>query len=266
LNTVREILVIDDEKVITTCISLISRIEDLKFDQASSVEEGMAQLKRKRYGLVLCDIMMGDRNGFDFLEEMARLPTKVPVIMMSGFSTAENVSRSLSCGAFDFIAKPFTVEEMQAVIHLALRYEQQYVSGSKALSKLPEAVAQLGLLSWCQLEKEGTVRVGASEAFSLSTGDLESITLQDVGSDLVQGGGCASFLSKDGLIHQLISPVSGRVININEQLQPHPDLTAQEPYGVGWLYRVVPSELEYNTKWLAPGGEPLSKTWLSKES
>ena len=53
-------------------------------------------------------------------------------------------------------------------------------------------------------------------------------------------------------IHKVLSPVSGRIVEVNENLKKNPNLIEKDPYFEGWIYRVIPADLDYEIKNLVP--------------
>lgn len=254
MKTKHDLLIIDDEDIVMKGVTRICRGEGLEVDTVDSATAGLDRLAECAYRLVFCDIMMEGLDGFAFLEEAARRGVRVPVIMMTGYSTMENAVRSLQCGAIDFIAKPFTADEVLAVLHRGLSFSR-IAAGQEPLPATPAVAHKLGYVSWAALEPEGLVRIGMSKPYVHTVGGLRGLSLHAVGDDLVQGSSCASVQAGDGLVHELMCPVSGRVLEVNPQAAA--DTVAEDPHGAGWLYRVVPSDLEYNLKWLAPPEAPV---------
>ena len=71
--------------------------------------------------LIICDIMLPDIDGFEFLEKLHSMEIKTPVIITTGFSTVENAVKSLYSGAIDFLPKPFTFDELISNIKRGLK-------------------------------------------------------------------------------------------------------------------------------------------------
>lgn len=260
MKTKRDLLVIDDEGVVTGAVALIGTDEGLSVDRAESAAAGLARMAKCAYRLVICDIMMEGCDGFSFLSETERRGFRVPIIMMTGYSTVENAVRSLQSGAFDFIAKPFTVDEVRAVVHRGLNYSRLCADtedgGPPSACHPPAPCYRLGYVSWARTEEEGTVRVGVSDLFVRTTGGVQAVTLQRAGSELVQGRTCALISAPDARANEVMCPVSGRVIETNARLASDPSLVERVPYTDGWFYRIVPSELVYNLKWLTSADSP----------
>jgi formate transporter len=120
MKSVRDILVIDDEPVVLQGVERICGSEGLSVDHGGQRAAGLDRLDRHAYRLILCDIMMEDVDGFEFLAEAGRRGNRTPVVMTTGYSTVENAVRSLQRGAIDYLAKPFTADELMAVVRRGL--------------------------------------------------------------------------------------------------------------------------------------------------
>ena len=79
---------------------------------------------------------------------------------------------------------------------------------------------------------------------------IQAIALASVGDELVQGSKCATVTAADGLEHGVLGPVTGRVVEVNEALGSAPAVLERDPYFAGWLYRVLPSELQNDLRHL----------------
>ncbi len=116
MNKKAKILLIDDEQVILDAVSKIASLERWEVDTVLNVQDGLNKLSSNKYELILSDIMMPDKDGFQLLEALYSKQINIPVIMITGFSTVENAVKSLYNGAIDFIPKPFTYEEITSSI------------------------------------------------------------------------------------------------------------------------------------------------------
>jgi signal transduction histidine kinase/FixJ family two-component response regulator len=123
-ETIPEILVIDDEKDIRDgCQWIISRMGYEVFC-AENGPDGLEILEKEDIHLVLCDIKMPGMDGFDVLAKIKERFASVLVIMITGFSTVEAAVEAMKKGAYDFISKPFTPDELRIVIKRALETQQ----------------------------------------------------------------------------------------------------------------------------------------------
>jgi CheY-like chemotaxis protein/glycine cleavage system H lipoate-binding protein len=255
MTATRDVLVIDDEPVITRAVERVCQAEGLSVTVAANAAEAAAALERGGYRLILCDVMMADVDGFAFLAMLVQQGIRTPVILTTGMSTMENAVRALSSGAIDFIPKPFSADELLAAVHRGLHYGRlqeaaQAVRGptqptSLAYVPCPPKYHRLGYASWMSVEGPGTVRVGVSDLFLKTIDGVRSVELAAAGEEVVQGSPCATITSPDGVAHIVLAPVSGRIVEANLGLTAAPATLERDPYFQGWLYQVLPIDLEY---------------------
>lgn len=255
-----KILVIDDEQVILDAVSRIVSAEEIKVDVETNAKNALKMLSQKSYSLVLCDILMPEMDGFSVLEEIQSKKINIPVIMITGYSTVENAVNSLYKGAIDFISKPFTFEELKSAINRGLEYSrlQKRVEGAKSLKNVgavtfvpcPPKYYRLGNLSWINIESEGSAILGATSLFLETIKELTNIELMNVDDLLIQGDSCANFITSDELLHHFLSPIGGRIIERNEILLDEITLMEKDPYFKGWIYKIIPADLEHDLKFL----------------
>ena len=257
-----KILVIDDEQVILNAVSRIASAEGFAVDSDNDASSALKKISHKEYSLILCDIMMPQMDGFTFLDEMQKRKIPTPVIMITGFSTVENAVKSLYKGAIDFVPKPFTFEELNSSINRGIRYyriqkgieDAKFRNDKSSLLYVPgpPKYKRLGNLSWMNLETIGVAVVGATDLFLETIEKLVKIELMENDEEIIQGDICVNLLTDDELAHRLISPVSGRIIERNEKIIDDINLLEKDPYFEGWIYKVIPSNIEYDLKYLVP--------------
>ncbi|MFI5362401.1 MAG: response regulator [Elusimicrobiota bacterium] len=253
-----DVLVVDDEPVVAQAVSKILGAEGMTVDVADQGKAALEKLAKRSYRLIICDIMMADVDGFQFLAELARRRLATPVVMATGYATVENAVRSLTCGAADFIAKPFTAEEILAVARRALRCGELQRDAARAGRRdslafvpCPPKYYRLGCVSWVKAEDAGTVLVGLNDMFLKALERIESIELAPVHDEVVQGVSCASIASPGGT-SGVMCPVTGRIVEVNDAAKRDPMAVEKDPYFEGWLYRVVPTDLQSDLQRLIP--------------
>ena len=257
----QDILVIDDEPTVTQAVVKICGAEGMTVSAAGQASEALHALEQSAFRLMLCDIMMPELNGFQFLEELVRRGIHTPVVMMTGYSTVENAIKSLtSTGAVDYIPKPFTADELLAVVSRSLRCgllldeaETASLPRSGAMSYVPcpANYYRLGYASWALMEGKGTARVGVSDLFIKATGGIREFELAPIGEELLQGVPCAEAISPDGSKHSIMCPLGGSILEVNENALSDPSLVERDPYFRGWLYRILPLNPASDLQWLS---------------
>ncbi len=96
--------------------------------------------------------------------------------------------------------------------------------------------------SWARVE-DGKVRVGMDDMFQKEAGDIVFVDLPDEGDDVEQGQVCGKIQSRKW-IGKLCAPVSGEIVEINEDLEDDTTLINEDPYGKGWILVVEPTNLD----------------------
>jgi CheY-like chemotaxis protein len=244
-------LVIDDEQVVLDAIKRICSAEKYRVETVPDAATSIQKLTRNEYKLIICDLMLPDSNGFKILNYLADNQIDSPVIMMTGYSTMENAVNSLNSGAIDFIHKPFTVDEFCSTIRRGFKYldiraeEQTRNSGSIIYVPCPAKYHRLGYMTWIFKDNTGFVFVGITDLFIKTIQSIEKITMEDTNEDLIQGSYCAQIDSNDGLVHSVLSPLSGKILEKNQDLLKSCTLLEKDPYFKGWLYKILPSDYEY---------------------
>ncbi len=251
------ILIIDDEQVIIDSISKIASFENLSVDSALLGKIAFEKLAEKNFDLIICDIMLPEMDGFQILNEIEKRKIDTPVIMTTGYSTIENAVKSLYLGAIDFIPKPFEIDEMISLIHRGMRYSKLLEANKNGIEKVllvpcPAKYYRLGYSCWMSQELDGSVLIGATDFFIKTVEPVRQIELLHAGEILTQASPCAKVNSDDDYTHQLYSVMSGNIIERNEKVIEQPELLEKDPYFDGWLYRIIPTEFDYETKILIP--------------
>jgi two-component system response regulator PilR (NtrC family) len=115
-----EILVVDDEASIVDMLSIVFGKEGYRVATSRSCAEGLARLEAVLPDLVLTDVKMPDGSGFEILKRTRELAPAVPVVMITAYTTTKTAIEALKAGAYDYISKPFDVEELKHVVGRAL--------------------------------------------------------------------------------------------------------------------------------------------------
>lgn len=257
-----DILGIDDEKVVLDAIEKICTADGFKVDLSLSAVDAMKRIESNRYKLIVCDIMMPDMDGFQFLEQIRIKNIPSQVIMTTGYTTVENAVKSLNNGAIDFIPKPFTADEILNPIYRGMKYLeiQSMISKRKSYNNdsdiiyvpCPSKYFRLGYGSWISVEFDGSILIGITDLFLKTIDPVSEVSLINLEDEIIQGTTCAHLTAGKGLLHNIMSPISGRVIDENTNLISEPDILEKDPYFEGWFYRVIPSDLNYELKNLIP--------------
>ena len=107
-----KVLIVDDDTIVIKSCRRVLEAEGMEIHTASTVEKGAAMLADTDFDLVLTDIKMPGRDGFEMIDRARHMRPDMPILMMSGYSTAETIANGRRLGADNHIAKPFTPEEL----------------------------------------------------------------------------------------------------------------------------------------------------------
>ena len=113
------ILVVDDEMVVCESCQRILEEEGYEIETALSGMEAFEKMKENPFDIVITDLKMPGIDGMEVLRTLRRDYPDVIVIMITGFSTVETAVEAMKLGAFDYIPKPFTPDEVSVVVKKA---------------------------------------------------------------------------------------------------------------------------------------------------
>ncbi|OHD63956.1 MAG: hypothetical protein A2176_15145 [Spirochaetes bacterium RBG_13_51_14] len=115
-----KILIIDDEDIVLKSSLRILKNKDYEIDTVYSGDEGLKLVDTKEYDIVITDLKMPGLSGMEVLSTLRKNKPEITVIIFTGFATVENARGALKMGAFDYIPKPFTNEELRSVVENAV--------------------------------------------------------------------------------------------------------------------------------------------------
>lgn len=114
------ILVIDDEESIRELLKDFLESKGMEVVSTPDGESGLNHLKEEKFNLFLLDLMMPGMSGLDVLRETASEKIDVPSIVITAHATVQTAVEAMKLGAFDYITKPFNLEEFYIAIKRAL--------------------------------------------------------------------------------------------------------------------------------------------------
>jgi DNA-binding NtrC family response regulator len=111
-----KVLVIDDENVICNACRLVLAEKGCGVDHCLTGKAGLLAIERGLYDVVLLDMKLPDIDGTEILRTIREKSPSPCVIVMTGYSTMSNAVQAMKLGAADYLAKPFTDDELVAAI------------------------------------------------------------------------------------------------------------------------------------------------------
>lgn len=115
------ILVVDDEDSIRDLVAMTLRYEGFEVATAANGIEALEAAEESRPDVILLDIMLPDIDGHEVLRRLSASGNRAPILFLTAKDAPEDRVRGLTLGADDYISKPFSVAELIARVHVALR-------------------------------------------------------------------------------------------------------------------------------------------------
>ena len=140
------VLVVDDEQVIREVLADFLSMEGFIVRTAGDGSEALVELSRDHYDLVLSDLKMPQVGGLELLAAVQKHAPSVVVVIMTGFGTIETAIDAMKKGAYDYILKPFKVDEVVHTIRRGLEKRRLHAENMRlkealSLYKVSEAIA-----------------------------------------------------------------------------------------------------------------------------
>ena len=128
------ILIIDDEPVISKGCRLALSCRGYSVDTALTGQAGLSAIRKNSFDVVLLDLKLPDMDGMDILKSVHKSHPEIYFIVMTGFSTVPSAVEAMKSGAFDYLAKPFSEDELLMVVTRAIE-KKNLVEENLALRK-----------------------------------------------------------------------------------------------------------------------------------
>lgn len=119
------------------------------------------------------------------------------------------------------------------------------------MSEIPGDLKFMKSHEWARVEDDGTVTVGISDHAQGLLGDLVYVELPNVGDQVEAGGACAVVESVKAA-SDVYSPVSGKIVAVNQALTDKPEIINEDAYGEGWIFVVKMDDPEQLNELLSP--------------
>ena len=116
-----KIVIIDDEAAILQLMTQLCDGLGHKVHATQSGAQGVEAIKTERPDLLIVDLRIGDMNGLEIIEMCANEFPGMPIIMVTGFGSIETAVEAMRLGAFDYLAKPFELDDLQRTVNRALK-------------------------------------------------------------------------------------------------------------------------------------------------
>jgi len=115
-----KVLIIDDEEAMRDSCSLIILKEGLSVETAENGELGLKKIKESKPDVAFIDLKMPGISGLEVLEKLKEIDPTVIAVVITGYGTVESAVEAMKRGAYDFLQKPFTPEELRRILRRGL--------------------------------------------------------------------------------------------------------------------------------------------------
>ena len=154
-----KILVIDDEAILRDSLEVALKTSGYEVMTERTGEEGLERFRKENPDLVLLDHWLPGINGDEVLRQMREEESEIPVIIMTAQGSIELAVNSMKMGAFDFLVKPFELDQVEDLIkkgldRVRLKKEVEWLR-AQYQERFP-----FWRDHWSQSEDEGGVRIG----------------------------------------------------------------------------------------------------------
>ena len=136
-----KILIIDDDEKMTSTLAAILKREGHETGFAHNLKKGLKEAISRPFDVIFLDVMMPDGNGLDLLPELRETPSRPEVIIITAAGSPDGAEIAVKNGAWDYLQKPFSIEEIKLQLLRALQYRKE-----KTARKLPVALKQEGII------------------------------------------------------------------------------------------------------------------------
>jgi two-component system alkaline phosphatase synthesis response regulator PhoP len=205
----KRILVVEDEAAIAFGLQLDLKSEGYDVETESDGERALQRARKEAFDLILLDVMLPGKDGYEVCRELRRGGSKTPIIMLTAKTQEEEKVLGLESGADDYVTKPFSPRELRARVKAALR---RTAEADLPTYRFGDAEVDFGR---CELRRAGKpVEITALEfkllaAFIRNSGKVLS---RDHLLDLVWGHG--TFVSD--------RVVDNHVVTLRKKVEPEP--------------------------------------------
>ena len=267
------ILAVDEPDVLDSFRKILV-LAGYSVDTVESGEEALSLVRSADYDFVFTDLKLPGIDGLEVVKGVKHLRPDIDIVVITGHGSIETAVESMRFGAVDYVQKPFAEDAMVQFVKKLLiqrqeRHEQQRplevrlvtpsscLLASSQVINVPGGVYVTPEHTWVSIEMTGEARIGLDDFFQKTVGAVDEIVLPEAGRALHRGD--PLFTLQQGA-HTLpfSSPLSGRVVQVNHDLDFHLDLMRLRPYEQGWICTIEPNSLASDLALMTIGADSKS--------
>ena len=154
------ILIIEDEYNLADAISSMLKSKKYSVSIETDGEDGLNEALTDIYDLIILDVMLPSKSGFEILKELREAKINSKIIMLTAKSTIDDKMKGFDNGADDYLTKPFHMEELLARVNVQLRKSN---SGSSNTLEVGDIILNIKSMELCNKIEEHKVKVIGKE-------------------------------------------------------------------------------------------------------
>ncbi len=136
------ILVVDDERSMRDFLKILLVKEGYEVATAAGGRQALEQIAEHNFDLVITDIRMEEMDGLHLLGAIKEQHPSLPVVLITAFASPDDAVFAMKNGAFDYISKPFNVDEIKSVISAATKKGRQHAEAKSISAAFPEIIGE----------------------------------------------------------------------------------------------------------------------------
>jgi len=169
-----KILIVEDD--INTLNGLAEILEEERFTitKARNARQGLAEVRKEFYNVVLMDYLLPDTNGLDVSKKILEEQPEIKIIMMTAFGTVKNAVDAMKMGIYDYLTKPINLDELLIIIRRAIQEQRLITENIDLKSKITHTYRFeniVGVSGKMQEVFQKIAKVAASDATILLRGE-----------------------------------------------------------------------------------------------
>ncbi|MGQ3685745.1 MAG: sigma-54-dependent transcriptional regulator [Candidatus Loosdrechtia sp.] len=195
------ILIVDDEKLMRISLESQLKKEGYNVKSVDSALNGLKMVKSEEYDVVVTDLRLSEMNGIEFLKEIKKYNQDIIVVIMTAYGTVESAVSAIKEGAYDYIAKPFSTDELIIKLQRALHYKNTTAEVNRLRKEIQ------GEFEFCNI-------IGNSEAMKKVIENVENVSERDT-TVLIKGESGTGKEKIAGAIHYHSNRRTGPFIRVS---------------------------------------------------
>jgi len=146
------VLVVDDERSMQEFLEIFLRSEGYEVETAGDIQSALIQLENDDFDVVITDIQMPGGSGIELLHATHEFSPETVVIMITAYASTETAIAAMKEGAYDYITKPFKVDEIRLTIEKALEKKLLARENRRLRSELRSHARHRTIIGMCRPE------------------------------------------------------------------------------------------------------------------